>query len=85
MFFCIRIHSILYIPLELRTHTHQEELEEKERLEKKKKTSKSITSSGSGTANTGVLTTSSQQKINQKRKGDAATVNDSKATKKKKK
>lgn len=64
-----------------------QELEEKERLEKKKKTSKSVTSSsGSGTTNTGVLTASSQQKINQKRKGDA-TVNSepTKATKKKKK
>lgn len=61
-----------------------QELEEKERLEKKKKTSKSITSSSSAATNTGVLTASTQQKLNQKRKGDA-TVNDSKATKKKKK
>lgn len=61
-----------------------QELEEKERLEKKKKTGKSSSTPASGTTSTGVLTTSSQPKINQKRKGDAI-VNDSKTTKKKKK
>lgn len=61
-----------------------QELEEKERLEKKKKTGKGSTTPASSTASTGVLTTSTQYKNNQKRKGDAV-VNDTKATKKKKK
>lgn len=59
------------------------ELEEKERLEKKKKTGKGTGTPASGTP---VLTTTGQQKNNQKRKGDTSIpINDSKSAKKKKK
>ncbi len=54
-----------------------QEMEEKDRLDNKKKKS-------SKTSTVGVLTNSTQQKSNQKRKSDAVTVTESKMKKRKK-